>query len=206
MSAHHYPGSWSRRQGNKIQVTQSNSSFSIPLRIPRERAAIRMQKSLHVGTAPFRSPCSCHLARYNLTGRQLYSACLGWSFETHVVSLTARNAGSARHNGCMDSYKDASPSHIHQKFYLYLVSPSYWRSLTFFLQGSLDLVTSPPEHKDIQTELYSAGVPLIAEKIFYLLSPADLCNCVQVGKTWITIGLSLYSVCLAKFLSATCMV
>ena len=50
--------------------------------------------------------------------------------------------------------------------------------------GSLDLLTYPQEHRDIQTELHSAGVPLIAERIFSLLSPADLCNCLQVCKPW----------------------
>ena len=35
-------------------------------------------------------------------------------------------------------------------------------------KGSIDLLTCtwPPEQKDIPTELYSAGVPMIAERIF----------------------------------------
>ena len=40
-------------------------------------------------------------------------SCLGWNFETLVISLMAHDAGPA---GCIDSYKDASPSHIHHKF------------------------------------------------------------------------------------------
>ena len=50
--------------------------------------------------------------------------------------------------------------------------------------GSLELFTYPPVHKDIPTELYSAGVPLIAERIFSLLNPTDLCSCLQVCTTW----------------------
>ena len=46
--------------------------------------------------------------------------------------------------------------------------------------SSLELPTYPPEYKDLLTELYSMGVPLIAEKIFSLLNPADLCSCLQV--------------------------
>ena len=53
----------------------------------------------------------------------------------------------------MDIYKDASPTRIHQKF--------------SFIPG----ITYPPVHKDIQTELYSTGVPLIAERIFSHLNP-----------------------------------
>ena len=50
--------------------------------------------------------------------------------------------------------------------------------------GLLELFTYPPVHKDIPTELYSAGVPLIAERIFSLLNPTDLCSCLQVSTTW----------------------
>ena len=116
MSAHHYPGSWSRRQGNKIQVTQSNSSFSIPLRIPGERSAIRMQTSLPVGTAPSRSPCSRHLGALQSDWSTTLQ-CLSW-LEFRNACRQSYGAGPARRNGCMDSYKDASPSHIHQQFSL----------------------------------------------------------------------------------------
>ena len=64
---------------------------------------------------------------------------------------------------------------IHSHFVFKMPSPT---------NGSLELLTYPPLHKDIQTEVYSAGVPLIAERIFSLLSPADLCNCLQVCKPW----------------------
>ena len=51
--------------------------------------------------------------------------------------------------------------------------------------GSLDsLFTYPPVHKDIPTELYSAGVPLIAKRIFSLLNPIDLCSCLHVCTSW----------------------
>ena len=50
--------------------------------------------------------------------------------------------------------------------------------------GSLELLTYPPVHKDIPTELYTTGVPLIAERIFSLLNPTDLCSCLQVSTTW----------------------
>ena len=49
---------------------------------------------------------------------------------------------------------------------------------------SLELLTYPPLHKDIPTELYIAGVPLIAERIFSLLNPTDLCSCLHVCTTW----------------------
>ena len=51
-------------------------------------------------------------------------------------------------------------------------------------KSSLELPTYPPEYKDLLTELYSMGVPQIAEKIFTLLNPADLCSCLQVCTTW----------------------
>ena len=51
-------------------------------------------------------------------------------------------------------------------------------------KSSLELPTYLPEYKDLLTELYSMGVPLIAEKIFTLLNPADLCSCLQVCTTW----------------------
>ena len=49
---------------------------------------------------------------------------------------------------------------------------------------SLELLTYPPVDKDIPTELYTAGVPLIAESIFSLLNPTDLCSCLHVCTTW----------------------
>ena len=55
---------------------------------------------------------------------------------------------------------------------------------TSTLKSSLELPTYPPEYKDLLTELYSMGVPQIAEKIFTLLNPADLCSCLQVCTTW----------------------
>ena len=44
--------------------------------------------------------------------------------------------------------------------------------------------TPPPEQKDIPTELYLGGYPMVAEKVFSYLSGADLSNCMQVCKTW----------------------
>ena len=43
------------------------------------------------------------------------------------------------------------------------------------------MLTYLQEHKDIPTELYSAGVPLIAQRVF---STTDLCSCLQVCTTW----------------------
>lgn len=40
------------------------------------------------------------------------------------------------------------------------------------------------EHKDILSELYEGGLPLVAENIFSYLAPGDLCMCLQVCKTW----------------------
>ena len=64
---------------------------------------------------------------------------------------------------------------VHSQFVFKMPSPT---------NGSLKLFTYPPVHKDIPTELYSAGVPLIAERIFSLLNPTDLCSCLQVSTTW----------------------
>ena len=44
--------------------------------------------------------------------------------------------------------------------------------------------TPTPEQKDIPSELYLGGYPMVAEKVFSCLSGADLSNCLQVCKTW----------------------
>ena len=79
----------------------------------------------------------------------------------------------------MPSFTDSSFTFpiisVHSQFVFKMPSPT---------NGSLKLFTYPPVHKDIPTELYSAGVPLIAEKVFSLLNPADLCSCLQVSTTW----------------------
>ena len=56
--------------------------------------------------------------------------------------------------------------------------------MPYFTKGSLELLVYPPVHKDIPSDLYTTGVPLIAERIFSLLNPADLCSCLQVCTTW----------------------
>ena len=44
--------------------------------------------------------------------------------------------------------------------------------------------TPTPEQKDIPSELYLGGYPMVSEKVFSCLSGADLSNCLQVCKTW----------------------
>ena len=44
--------------------------------------------------------------------------------------------------------------------------------------------TPTPEQKDIPSELYLGGYPMVSEKVFSCLSGADLYNCLQVCKTW----------------------
>ena len=65
--------------------------------------------------------------------------------------------------------------------HIYLLSLAVFTQLVFKMpsptKSSLELPIYPPEYKDLPTELYSMGVPLIAEKIFSLLNPADLCSC-----------------------------
>ena len=56
--------------------------------------------------------------------------------------------------------------------------------MPYFTKVSLELLVYPPVHKDIPTDLYTTGVPLIAERIFSLLNPAYLCSCLQVCTTW----------------------
>ena len=51
-------------------------------------------------------------------------------------------------------------------------------------KSSLELSCSPPAYKDILTELYLGGLPLVSERIFSLLKPADLCSSRQVCPTW----------------------
>ena len=95
----------------------------------------------------------------------------------------AQDEGPARRIGCIDSYKDASPSHIITNSHSYLgishlpisVNSQFVFKMPSSTNGSLDLLTYPPEHKDIPNELYTTGVPLIAERIFSLLNPTDLC-------------------------------
>ena len=100
--------------------------------------------------------------------------------------------------GAYTATKLLLPHSFIKNFHSYLVSPTIISVHSHFLfkmpsstNGSLELLTYPPEHKDIQTELYSAGVPLIAERIFSLLTPADLCNSLQVCTTW---NYQIYSV------------
>ena len=88
------------------------------------------------------------------------------------------DAGPARRNGYMDSYKDASLSRIHQKIFIhtwYHFAISIHSQFVFKMpsptNGSLELLTYPPLHKDIQTELYSAGVPLNCRENLFLLEP-----------------------------------
>ena len=40
------------------------------------------------------------------------------------------------------------------------------------------------EHKDILSELYEGGLPLVAENIYSFLTAGDLYMCLQVCKTW----------------------
>ena len=74
---------------------------------------------------------------------------------------------------------------LHTSYHLALsVHSQFIFKMPYFTKGSLELLVYPPVHKDIQTELYTTGVPLIAERIFSLLNPADLCSCLQVCTTW----------------------
>ena len=89
----------------------------------------------------------------------------------------------------MDRYKDASPHAfikiIHTSYHLAIsVRSQFVFKMPFSTKSSMKLLTYPPVHTDIPTELYTAGVPLIAERIFSLLNPADLCSCLQVCTTW----------------------
>ena len=52
------------------------------------------------------------------------------------------------------------------------------------LPFSSPAATPPPVQKDIPSELYLGGYPMVAEKVFSYLSGADLSNCLQVCKTW----------------------
>ena len=92
-------------------------------------------------------------------------------------------------NGCTDYYKDALSHGLFIRTFCHSLSViSVHSQLVFKMpsstKGSLELLAYPQEHKDILTELYSAGVPVIAERICSLLNPADLCNCLQVCTTW----------------------
>ena len=49
---------------------------------------------------------------------------------------------------------------------------------------SLERSPSRSACKDIVSELYLGGQPLVAERIFSLLNPADLCSSLQVCTTW----------------------
>ena len=44
--------------------------------------------------------------------------------------------------------------------------------------------TSTPEKKDIPSELYLGGYPMVSEKVFSCLFGADLSNCLKVCKIW----------------------
>ena len=55
--------------------------------------------------------------------------------------------------------------------------------MPYFTKSSLELLVYPPVHKDIPTELYTTGVPLIAERIFSLLTCVAACMSVQHGIT-----------------------
>jgi len=39
---------------------------------------------------------------------------------------------------------------------------------------------SPPEHKDILSELYERGMPLVSQQILAYLEPAELCRLVEL--------------------------
>ena len=74
---------------------------------------------------------------------------------------------------------------IHTSYHLALsVHSQFIFKMPYFTKSSLELLVYPPVHKDIPTELYTMGVPLIAERIFSLLNPADLCSCLHVCTTW----------------------
>ena len=49
---------------------------------------------------------------------------------------------------------------------------------------SLEHSLSCPAYKDIVSKLYLGEHPLVAERIFSLLNPADLCSSLQVCTTW----------------------
>ena len=51
-------------------------------------------------------------------------------------------------------------------------------------KSSLERSPSLPACKDILSELYLGGLPLVAERIFSLLKPADLCSSLRVCATW----------------------
>jgi len=51
-------------------------------------------------------------------------------------------------------------------------------------KSSLEHSPSLPACKDILSELYLGGLPLVAERIFSLLKPADLCSSLRVCTTW----------------------
>ena len=48
----------------------------------------------------------------------------------------------------------------------------------------LPLAPPPPACNDILSTLYLGGLPRVAERIFALLNPADLCSSLQVCTTW----------------------
>ena len=82
----------------------------------------KLQTSLPAGT-PSRSlrsrrgaaKCIWRATIYLVDNSRLF-LCPSWlDFKTRN-SLATHEAGPARHNRCMDSYKDASPPRIHQNF------------------------------------------------------------------------------------------
>ena len=78
---------------------------------------------------------------------------------------------------------DLSQVFIHTSYNLAIVHSQFVLKVP---KGSLEMLTCtwPPQHKEIPTELCSAGVPLIAERIIFLLNAADLISCLQVCTTW----------------------
>ena len=67
-------------------------------------------------------------------------------------------------------------------------SPRVLSPLTLLLpatpKSSLEHSPSLPACMDILSELYLGGLTLVAEKIFSLLKPADLCSSLQVCTVW----------------------
>ena len=58
------------------------------------------------------------------------------------------------------------------------------RSPALPLPFSSPAATPPLEQKDIPSELYLGGYPMVSENVFSYLPGDDLSNCLQVCKTW----------------------
>ena len=121
-------------------------------------------------------------ARCNLIGQLELLGCLDWSFKSSCGAWCQTGMDGLLLQRC-------TLSQLFHSFFLSLVI-SFHSQFLFKMpsctKGSLQLLTYLSEHnyRDIPTELYTAGVPLIAERIFSLLNPADLCSCLQVCTTW----------------------